>query len=271
MAANRAIFLSRDDKVAAATFIIYTASAMLNKKVLKDIQSLGLKKQREETGLFIAEGPKVVKELVLQAPQQVQAIYATSEWEALADTPSFPIETISRQELERISHLQTPNQVIAVLRQFESKEPVIKNEFCLYLDTIQDPGNFGTIIRIADWFGVKHIICSEGCADLYNPKVVQSTMASIARINVWYDRENNWLAKQSGTRIATTLKGDNILHHKKIKEGILMIGNESKGLRPEFLALATEQVTIPRVGNAESLNAAVATGIVLSHLLNGSE
>ncbi|HUC81443.1 MAG TPA: RNA methyltransferase [Flavisolibacter sp.] len=236
---------------------------MLSKKVLKDIQSLGLKKHREETGLFVAEGPKIVDELLQLIPGQLEAVYATEEWEG---SDSEKITRISPAELERISQLKTPNQVLAVVKQWESIAPTAEG-FLLYLDTIQDPGNFGTIIRTADWFGVKNIVCSAGCADFYNPKVVQATMASIARVNVYYDEEASWLAAQSLPRFAASLHGQPLDGFAKISEGILIIGNESKGIRKEYLQLAEEKITIPRRGDAESLNAAVATGILLSHLV----
>ena len=144
----------------------------------------------------------------------------------------------------------------------------MQNDFYIYLDTLQDPGNLGTIIRIADWFGAKGVVCSAGCADVYNSKVVQSSMASIARIPVYYDQQLQWLQKQQAPVLAATLHGKPLSHFSKTPYGILVIGNESKGIRPEIIALATEQITIPRKGQAESLNAAVATGILLSHLLS---
>jgi RNA methyltransferase, TrmH family len=243
---------------------------MLNKKVVKDIQSLNLKKHRSETGLFVAEGPKVVRELLQLIPEQFQTLYATDTWQKeQKDWTPVPVETITEDELQKISQLQTANQVLAVLKQLTVEKPVVENEWALYLDTIQDPGNFGTIIRIADWFGIKHIICSKGCTDLYNPKVVQSTMASIARVKVWYDEEESWLTQQWLPVLAATLGGQSIYEHEKISAGILLIGNESKGIRPEYIQQATHRITIPRIGEAESLNAAVATGIILSHLVKG--
>lgn len=237
---------------------------MLSKKVLKDIQSLGLKKSREESGLFVAEGPKIVEELVQLVPDQIEAVYATT---AFLNKTSFgkSIE-ISEIELEKISQLTTPNQALAVVKQFPVTPPDVAH-FILYLDTIQDPGNFGTIIRIADWFGIKDIVCSAGCADRYNTKVVQATMASIARVNIFYDGNNDWLQKQTTTIYAASLNGKSLSQFSKTSSGILIIGNESKGIRQEFMELATEPITIPRRGEAESLNAAVATGILLSHLL----
>jgi RNA methyltransferase, TrmH family len=237
---------------------------MLGKKVLKDIESLRLKKFRDETRTFVAEGPKLVEELMEAAPQQVMHVLALEEWAK----GKSGVQVVSETELARLSSLKTPNQVVAVLKQFDSKEPDASG-FTLYLDTIQDPGNLGTIVRIADWFGVNDIVCSIGCADLYNPKVVQATMASIARVNVFYDKEENWLQKQSVPVYAASLNGQSLYSFPKTTSGILLIGNESKGLRRELLSLATNLVTIPRKGGAESLNAAVATGIILSHLTPG--
>ena len=235
---------------------------MLSKNVIKDIQSLSLKKHREETGLFLAEGPKVVEELLAVIPGHVQQVYALEEWAG----GRKDAEVISDVELQRLSSLKTPNKVVAVFRQLKSHEPAA-NGFALYLDTIQDPGNFGTIIRIADWFGVKNVVCSSGCADLYNPKVVQATMASIARVNVFYDKEENWLQQQTVPVYAAALQGRELNKFSKTDRGVLIIGNESKGIRKEFLDMASQLVTIPKRGEAESLNAAVATGILLSHFL----
>ena len=138
----------------------------------------------------------------------------------------------------------------------------------IYLDTIQDPGNLGTIIRIADWFGIGDVVCSAGCADLYNPKVVQSTMGSIARVRVYHDLDGKWLDEQDLPVYAAVLSGTALENHAKIKKGIVMIGNESKGISPKLQTKLTEKITISRRGGAESLNAAVATGIILSHLLD---
>lgn len=240
---------------------------MLSKREIKDIQSLSHKKFREALKLFVAEGPKIVSELIALIPTQVEKLYAVSDWirsnEAILQ--NVAVVEISEAELERISQLQTPNKVVAVLKPFPSKQP--SSSFVLYLDAVQDPGNFGTIIRIADWFGIKDVVCTEGCADLYNPKVVQSTMASMARVNVFYDEQHQWLKQQKVSVYAATLNGTALHEQKKITEGILIIGNESKGVSEEILQYATEKITIPKRGEAESLNAAVATGIILSHWL----
>jgi RNA methyltransferase, TrmH family len=241
---------------------------MLSKKEIKDIQSLSHKKFRDELKLFIAEGPKVVGELIELIPQQMERVYAVKEWiEANASlSGKAKVVEVNSIELQRLSQLQTPNQVIAIIRQLPLKKPGASS-FILYLDTIQDPGNFGTIIRTADWFGIKDVVCTPGCADVYNPKVVQSTMASIARVNVYYDEKEEWLKDQTSSVLAATLHGSSLYDRSKIKDGVLIIGNESKGVRKEILQYATDEITIPGRGGAESLNAAVATGIILSHLL----
>lgn len=241
---------------------------MLSKNEVKYIQSLGLKKQRGEERVFLAEGPKIVSELLTLLPGRFRAVYALEDWvkENAALHPGLALTTVTSAELERISQLQAPNRVLALIDQWEGQRPD-GSSFTLYLDTIQDPGNFGTIVRIADWFGIAHVVCSPGCAELYNPKVVQSTMASIARVNVYYDEENTWLQDYKGPVYAATLGGSSLYEAPRTAEGVLVIGNESKGISPSMLSLSTHQLTIPRRGSAESLNAAVATGIILSHLL----
>jgi len=238
---------------------------MLSKNVIKDIQSLRLKKQRDEKGLFVAEGPKLVSELLPLLPKQIVGVYASKNW--MDNNPHIAAEQITDVELERISGLQTPNEVVAVFEQTRATEPFLENEWCIYLDAVQDPGNLGTIIRIADWFGVKHLVCSAGSADLYNPKVIQATMGSIARVTVWYDESNGWLQKQTVPIYAAVLDGNDVWNIERQQKGILVIGNEAKGISDDVLASATHKITIPKRGEAESLNAAVAAGIILSHLI----
>src|SRR5215203_1759834 len=242
---------------------------MLSKIEIKDIQSLRHKKFREEAKLFVAEGPKITGELIMLVPQHFKKLYCLKEWleenNHVANKVEYDI--VSETELERLSQLQTPNEVIAVLHHFESNEPAVQNELVLYLDAIQDPGNFGSIIRIADWFGIKHLICGEGCADLYNIKVVQASMASIAKVNVFYDVELQWLKKQHVPKYAATLDGESVYTTSKKVNGILIIGNESKGIQSSIMEMIDQKITIPKIGEAESLNAAVATGIILSHLI----
>ena len=238
---------------------------MLSKNELKYIQSLYHKKVREETGLFVAEGVKLVNEL-LHSDFVVKKIYAVKEWKATTDFDAINI--IEQFELEKISNLSTPNQVLALVEQKKLlQEPVQKNNLVLVLDGIQDPGNLGTIIRIADWFGISEIVASEDTADIYNSKVVQSTMGSIIRVKVWYKNIEQWLNTSTTPVYGALLNRVSIYETQKISEGILVIGNESKGIRGNILPYIQHAITIPAQGNAESLNAAVATGIILSHLL----
>jgi len=243
---------------------------MAGKQELKYIQSLGQKKHRDADGVFIAEGPKLVAELIAEIPQLIMHVYALQDWaEAQPQRDfSFPVTVITEAELEKISQLTTPNQVLALLRKPEEKPMVrLKGELVLLLDAIQDPGNLGTIIRIADWFGVSQVVCSRECADCYSPKVVQSTMGSIARVQVHYVDLPAWLQEQPGVKIyAAALGGEDIREVSKPEEGIIVIGNESKGIRQEILEIADVKLTIPRIGQAESLNAAVAAGILMSFI-----
>lgn len=244
---------------------------MLSKSKIKYIQTLGQKKFREEEGVFIAEGPKIVTELLAEKKANIIAVYALEEWveEYKKLVGSTEIITITTIELEKISQLKTPNKVVAIVQQFSTDENVsAKDKITLALDDIQDPGNLGTIIRIADWFGVNQIVCSNNSADIYNSKVVQSTMGSIARVKIVYTDLEQWLQQQKGTRIyATALEGTDIGTMDKINEGIIVFGNESKGISPEIFATCTDKITIPKKGKAESLNAGVAAGIIVAQLV----
>ena len=238
---------------------------MLSKTELKYIQTLCHKKQREKEGLFIVEGPKLVEEL-FSGEFRIKKLYAVSEWMQNRDLP-FEAETITDIELARISGLQTPNQVLAIVEQNQNKtEPNYKSQLTLVLDDIQDPGNLGTIIRIADWFGIKQIVASENTVEMYNPKVIQSTMGSFIRVAFWYKNLTNFLQSASVPVYGASLQGKSIIGELTIHEGILVIGNEAKGISKDVLPYISYPITIPRLGGAESLNAAVATGIILSHL-----
>lgn len=244
---------------------------MLGKQKIKYIQSLGQKKFRHQEGLFIAEGPKLVEELLEADPASVKEVYAVKEWMDDNQKLLAGVDTveISEVELEKISQLTTPNKVVAIVKQYDTgKSITVKDRFTLVLDGIRDPGNLGTIIRIADWFGIEQIVCSGDSTEVYNPKVVQSTMGSIARVKVYYADLKEWLTSQKDVQIyAASLEGQDVTTVKKNKEGIIIIGNESKGISEEIMNLSNVKITIPRKGRAESLNAAVATGIILSHII----
>lgn len=245
---------------------------MLTNKIVKYIQSLSHKKFRDEDGAFIAEGPKVVSEFLLSKKFECIMVCAEEDW--LFENNSL-VNTISPEKifkiddhwLQRISQLKTPNKVVAVFKQINSsKDKNFKDKISIMLDDIQDPGNLGTIIRNADWFGIENIICSENCVDCYNPKVVQSTMGSLARVNILYTDLATFIQKNKINVYAAALSGTSVFETGKINEGIILIGNESKGIHEDILKLATQRITIPRVGHAESLNAAVASGIILSQI-----
>ena len=241
---------------------------MLSKNRIKDIQTLGQKKFREEERLFIAEGPKIVEELLQPGILKVKEIFALESW-ASQHPSSIPITIVEEFELEKISQLNTPNQVLAIVEMPATAGlPDAGTEPVLALDDIRDPGNLGTIIRIADWFGLQSVVCSLETAELYNPKTVQSAMGSIAHVQVNYTNLGDWIFGQTNTPVyAAVLDGEDPAKMQKISRGIIVIGNESKGIRPEILDMATNRITIPAKGRAESLNAAVATGIILSHLI----
>lgn len=246
---------------------------MLSKSHIKYIQSLHHKKFRDEEGAFIAEGAKVVMELLSSSKFICKQLIALPQWideneSAIKKYYKDEITAAKDFELEKISALTTPNHVLAVFEKAKEEVIIVKKKITLMLDTIQDPGNLGTIIRIADWFGVSSIVCSVNSADVYNPKVVQSTMGSIARVNIIYTDLKEWLLKNRQVKIfAAALKGEYINTIKNIDEAIIIIGNESKGISDELLQIADKKITIPKIGEAESLNAAVATGIILSHLI----
>jgi RNA methyltransferase, TrmH family len=242
---------------------------MLVKSQVKYIQSLSQKKSRDEDAVFVAEGPKLINELLNAHNIQLVQLIATDDWIS-SQKPAVQKEkliVVKASELERISFLTTPNHALGIFSKPKFPSVDLNTGISLMLDCLQDPGNLGSIIRCADWFGIKQVICSSDSADVFNPKVVQATMGSIARINVVYTDLAAYIKKHKETPVyAATLNGKALSEIKRIEKAILLIGNESKGIDPELLKLATQQITIPRKGEAESLNAAVATGIILSHL-----
>jgi len=242
---------------------------MLSRNEVKYIQSLRHKKNRDEDDLFIAEGVKIVDELI-SADFVIKNIYAVKDWIEKNSTVENVIE-VSGDELKRISNFETPNKVLAVVGRNKSTQiPDLENKITLLLDGIQDPGNLGTIIRTADWFGVENIIASPDTADMYNPKVVQATMGSIARINIFYTDLNAFLSTNTITVCAAVLDGENISAIDKINECILVIGNESKGVRESIQPYIQKKISIQKNGKAESLNAAVAAGIILFKLMENN-
>ena len=243
---------------------------MIVKSKVKYINSLGDKKLRDADKVFIAEGPKIINELLGEPLMEPKEIFALKEWIQQNKNLSLPVTEIDDIMLERLSFLSSPNQVIGLFAIPGLSPLSLKNKVSIIADGIQDPGNLGTIVRCADWFGVEQVVCSKDSADIYNPKAVQSTMGSIARVKVYYE-DLHPLLSQNKNQVkiyAATLNGTDIKKIKPLSEGTLIIGNESKGIASSLLSLVDEKITITRRGKAESLNAAVATGIILSHLLD---
>jgi TrmH family RNA methyltransferase len=243
---------------------------MLSKSQIRLLQSLQHKKFRREHGLFLVEGYKSVSEFVNSA-YQIETIYYTPAIapKLLKLSQNINSEEISANILEKISSLKTPQDVIAVVKIPEwpvLNYGILQKKFSLALDGIQDPGNMGTIIRTADWFGIDHIICSEDSVEVYNPKVVQATMGSLSRINVHYTDLAAIIPEIKLPVFGALLDGDNIYNTSFGGEGLLVMGNEGNGLRPEIKALVSKAITIPRTGNAESLNVAIATAICCSEI-----
>lgn len=245
---------------------------MLSNAQSKYIRSLSQQKYRKQYNVFIAEGDKIAREW-LMSDAQIHTIAAVSDWvlqyaELIQRHPEAEQVTVSQDELKKISTQQTPNQVLLVVQKPEIVNTDDKG-WTIALQQVQDPGNLGTIIRIADWFGVKNVVCSPDCTDFYNPKVVQAAMGGHLRVQLHVATLADYL-KHTGRNIyAATLDGDDVYTINRQQDGILLIGNESKGLTDDIAGLAAKKVTIPRKGGAESLNAGVSAGILIA-LLKGS-
>jgi TrmH family RNA methyltransferase len=236
---------------------------MVSKNQIKLISSLHLKKNRIANQLFIAEGVKVIQEL-LKSNFILKHLYCT---EPLFDEVPLPLKSlISESELKKISALSTPNNCLAVFK-IPASMPILDKGLILALDDIRDPGNLGTILRLCDWFGISQVVCSEQTVDLYNPKVVQATMGSISRVNVGYVNLKSFLQNSSLPIFGTFMDGSNVYMEILPKEAIIIMGNEANGISPEVENTIKNRLTIPRFGDlqlTESLNVASATAIILS-------
>jgi len=240
----------------------------ISKNHIKFIRQLEQKKFRRREGLFVAEGTKVVGDLL--AHYQPHAVFATDDWQA---PEGISVQRVTDDELRRLSFLQHPQQVLALFPiplppdiSLTSHPSPLTSELSLALDGIQDPGNLGTIIRIADWFGIKHIYCSEDTVDAWNPKVVQATMGSIARVNIFYINLSEFLdTLPAGFPVyGTLLDGENIYTQPLTPHGLIVMGNEGNGISPEIRQKVNRRLFIPSYrtdDTAESLNVAIATAI----------
>ena len=247
---------------------------MLSKNKIKLIRSLDLKKNRLVAGLFVAEGKKLVFDL-LQSEIEVSEIFCTKliATELINCKDNLKIEVVDKEELSRISFLKTTPEILALL-----DIPIsvidwdeIKDNLTLVLDAIQDPGNLGTIVRLADWFGIRNIICSEECADLYNPKVIQSTMGAFARVKVHYVPLDGFLNRAKELKIpiyGTFMEGENLYKTDLTANGLVVMGNEGNGISDEIATFISSKISIPSyppgVATSESLNVAIATSVICS-------
>ena len=235
---------------------------MLSKNELKKIRLLREKKHRSRLGLFIAEGIKIVQELILEG-YFFESIYSSKPINFV------PHKLVDKSTLNKISQLTNANTIIGIFKIPKPSNSFVTESFSLAVDSISDPGNLGTIIRLCDWFGVKNIYCSSDTVDCYNSKVVQSSMGSIARVKCHYTDLISFLSKYESTIYGATLNGRNHYDHSYDKKGILVVGNESHGISAKILQEIDQNVTVTSKGggtNAESLNVATATAILLGEI-----
>lgn len=242
---------------------------MITKRIIKQIASLRQQKFRKELGLFIVEGRKMTEEL-LRSDFETIGLYATEAF--LSDYPAFSeAETVSEVQMQQMSGQDTPPGILAVVRIPKQGEIKTTSRLVLALDGIANPGNMGTLVRTAEWFGIRDVVCSSDCVELWNPKVVQATMGSLFRVKVWETDLVTYLqkAKAEGKAVyGALLEGENLFQMQAKPEGILVIGSESHGIRTDVLPYITHPITIPRVGGSvtESLNAAVAGAILMAEM-----
>ena len=236
---------------------------MLSKNQVKFIRGLKKKKIRQTHQLFLAEGIKVVEELI-SSPLVLQKLYATSHYKNPFNVSD--IQVVTDKELSSISDFSSPNQVIGIFEIPKDKE-LQRSGLTIALDSINDPGNLGTIIRLCDWFGVTQLVCSENTVDCYNPKVVQASMGSLGRVAINYVDLKHYLSAESRKIYGTFLNGDNIYKTHCEADSVIILGNEANGISDEIKELVEKQITIPQFGEqrrTESLNVATATAIFLS-------
>ena len=243
---------------------------MITKNTIKQIASLRQQKFRKELGLFVVAGRKMTEELI-HSSFETLGLYATEAF--LADYPTFDkAEIVSEVQMQQMSGLDTPPGILAVVKIPQQGEIKTDSRLVLALDGIANPGNMGTLIRTAEWFGIHDVVCSSDCVELWNPKTVQATMGSLFRMKVWSTDLPAFLkqAKAEGSAIyGALLDGENLFQMQARPEGILVIGSESHGIRKDVLPCITHPVTIPRVNGSatESLNAAVAGGIIIAEMI----
>ncbi len=247
-------------------FSVYFAMRMLSKAQIKHIRSLHTKKKRIEHAQFIVEGQKGVSDLLAAAAPYQQLLYTAQHTPFIQEKKVTKAIQIREEEFEKISTQKQPEGILAIVDMPRQTAFEVANKKYIALDQIRDPGNLGTIIRLADWFGVEAILCSHDCVDVYNPKVIQASMGSIFHTPVYYEDLNALLGNIGLPIYAAMLTGSPMYELPPTEQGVLLIGNEANGISNELLAHATTHITIPARGQAESLNAAIACGILTAFL-----
>jgi TrmH family RNA methyltransferase len=235
----------------------------ISKSQSKIITSLSQKKYRQKHKLFIAEGVKVVNEL-LNSSLEIDTIFAVDDFQT--DISLDMITRISEKNLQKISNLKTPNKVLGLFK-IPDEKPLQKNGLILALDDVNDPGNLGTIIRLCDWFGISQLLCSKETVDCYNQKVVQATMGSLTRVSVSYIDLEAYLTASTLPTFIADMDGENVYKSQLPNEGVLIMGNEANGVSDKIKVLIKNKISIPRFGEmqeTESLNVATAAAILLS-------
>jgi RNA methyltransferase, TrmH family len=250
---------------------------MISKNQIKEVNALHLKKFRDEENLFIAEGVKIVNEILESHPKSIHQLFVTEEYlkaHYLAlRKHNLSCTTVTEDELKKISLQTQPNKALAVCKYFDHGKPGIDlaKQFSFYLDDIRDPGNLGTILRMADWFGISEIFCSKQSTELYNPKTIQASMGAFLRVKLYYGDIKEVIADKKIPVYGAVLNGENI-YSQKLQNGLIIIGNEANGIAKENLSLITHPITIPAAATnkSESLNAAMATAIICSEFFRRS-
>ncbi|MGC4023623.1 MAG: RNA methyltransferase [Cyclobacteriaceae bacterium] len=242
---------------------------MVSKAKIKFVKSLQVKKYRKQEQSFLVEGAKSVQEL-LQSDFEVTWLAATEQYldanSRLIDRKNVETAAANEDELKQLGSFQTNDAAVAIAKMKANSLPNLTNQYGLVLDDIRDPGNLGTIIRTADWYGIKSIIASEETADFYNSKTISATMGSFCRMNIFYTNLSEFLSSNRLPVYGAFMDGEDVHATKFEDAGLIAIGNESNGISAEVGKYVTQRITIPKVGEAESLNAAIATGIILDNV-----
>jgi len=239
---------------------------VITKAQIKFVKSLHLKKNRLTHQLFLVQGKKNIIEL-LNSSLSIEALYVTDSFAQEISSHEANYELVSQKEIEQMSSLKTNDAGIALVIIPSNAYLEASNDWVFVLDEVKDPGNLGTIARIADWYGVDKIICSNDSVDFYNPKVINASMGAFTRVDVYYTDLQNYFKNKNNLVFGAFLKGESVYDVKAPKEAYLLMGNESNGISDDLVEFVNHKVSIPRLGGAESLNVAIATAVICDNLI----